>query len=87
MTINYIGVDAKLFDLSTLSSSACMASLRIFPLPVTSDGDKSHTAEAVTGSPELSTLSASNKLLPSVATGVGSSLWYEDRLATDKYLP
>jgi hypothetical protein len=53
---------------------------------VTSDGDESHTAEAITGSPELSILSASNKLLPSVAIGVGSSLWYEDRLATDKYL-
>lgn len=86
MTINYIGVDAKLFDLSILSSSACMASLHTFPLPMTSDGDESHTAEAITGSPELSILSASNKLLPSVAIGVVSSLWYDDRLATGKYL-
>jgi len=86
VTINYIGVEANLFDLSILSSSPSMTSLHTFPLPMTSDGDESHTAEAITGSPELSTVSASNKLLPSVAIGVGSSLWYEDRLATGKYL-
>ena len=86
MTINYIGVEANLFDFSTLSSSPSMTSLHTFPLSMTSDGDECHTAEAITGSPELSILSASNKLLPSVAIGVGSSLWYEDRLATNKYL-
>jgi len=86
VTINYIGFEAKLFDFSTLSSSPFMTSLHTFPLPVTSDGDESHVAEAITGSPEPSILSASNKLLPSVAIGVGSSLKYEDRLATDKYL-
>jgi hypothetical protein len=84
VTINYIGVDAKLFDLSILSSSACTTSLHTFPLPTTSAGDESLTAEPITGSPELSVLSASKKLRPSVAIGVGSSLWYEDRLATDK---
>jgi hypothetical protein len=86
VTINYFGVEANLFDLSTLSCPPSMTSLHTFPLPVTLDGDESHTAEAITGSPELSILSASNKLLPSVAIGVGSSLWHEDRLATDKYL-
>ena len=86
VTINYIGIEANLFELSKLSSSPSMTSLHTFPLLVTLDGNESHTAEAITGSPELSILSASNKLLPSVATGVGSSLWYEDRLATDKYL-
>ena len=86
VTINYIGIEANLFELSKLSSSPSMTSLHTFPLLVTLDGNESHTAEAITGSPELSILSASNKLLPSVAIGVGSSLWYEDRLATDKYL-
>lgn len=84
LSINYIGVGAKLFELLSTSSSACTSSQPTLPLPRTSAGDVSWTNEVTPGSPQLSVLSASKKLLPSVATGVGSSLWYEDRLATDK---
>lgn len=83
LSINYIGVGAKLFELLS-TSSACTSSQLTPPLPWTSSGNVSWANEVIPGSPQLSVLSASKKLLPSVATGVGSSLWYEDRLATDK---
>jgi hypothetical protein len=80
MNINYTDVGAKLCDLF----SGCMTSLHTFPLPCTSAVNGSAVPEVLTGSPQLPTVSASKKLLPSVATGVASSLWYEDRLATNK---
>jgi hypothetical protein len=80
MNINYTDVGAKLCD----SFSGCVTSPHTFPLPCTSTGNGSSVAEMLTGSTQLPTVSASKKLLPSVATGVASSFWYEDRLATDK---
>lgn len=80
MNNNYTDVGAKLCDLS----SGCVPSLHSFTTPCFSAGDGSRVAEMLTASPQLPTVSASEKLLPSVATGVASSLWYEDRLATDK---
>jgi hypothetical protein len=73
-----MGVGAKLFKLLSTSS------LLTLPLPWTSAGNVSWTNEVTPGSSQLSMLSASKKLLSSVATGVGSSLRYEDRLATVK---
>jgi hypothetical protein len=76
MSITYIGIGATLFKLFSVSS------LLTFPLPWTSADDVFWPNDVTPGSPQLFMLSASKKLLSSVATGVGSSLWYEDRLAT-----